>query len=47
MPPREEVIGIVALADAVRRDSERRDAAVALAEICHPSGVHCQSALFA
>lgn len=43
----EEVIGIVALADAVRRDPEKRDAAVALAEICHPRGVHCQSALFA
>ncbi len=43
----EEVVGIVTLADAVRRDSEKREVAGTLAKICEPSGLHCQSPLFA
>ncbi len=43
----EEVVGIVSLADAVRLDSEKREVAGALAQICEPSGLHCQSPVFA
>lgn len=43
----EEVIGIVTLADAARRDPEKREVTEALAEICEPSGIHRQSPIFA
>jgi CBS domain-containing protein len=42
-----EVIGIVALADAAKRDPDKREVAEALAEICEPSGLHSQSPVFA
>ena len=44
---RERVIGIVALADAAQKDSDKREVAEALAEICEPSGLHCQAPVFA
>jgi CBS domain-containing protein len=44
---RERVIGIVALADAAQKDSDKREVAEALAQICEPSGLHCQAPVFA
>ena len=43
----EEVVGIVSLADAVRKDSEKIEVAEALAKICEPSGLHSQAPVFA
>lgn len=42
-----EVVGIVALADAAHRDPDKREVAEALAEISEPSGLHCQPPVFA
>lgn len=41
-----EVVGIVALADAAHRDPDKREVAEALAEISEPSGLHCQPPVF-
>ena len=42
-----DVVGIVALADAARRDPDKAEVTEALEEICEPSGLHCQPAVFA
>jgi CBS domain-containing protein len=44
---RGEVIGIVAIADLADKDPDKAEVAGALADICHPSGLHCQAPLFA
>lgn len=44
---RNKVIGIVALADAAKHDPYKKDVAEALADICEPSGLHCQAPVFA
>jgi CBS domain-containing protein len=44
---RNEVIGIVALADMAEKDPDKKEVAEALADICEPSGAHCQAPLFA
>lgn len=38
-----EVIGIVALADMAEKDPVKGEVTEALADICKPSGVHCQA----
>lgn len=44
---RGEVVGIIALADAAHRDTDKSEVAEALEEICEPSGLHCQAPIFA
>ena len=44
---RAEVVGIVALADAAQHDPKKGEVAEALADICQPSGLHCQAPVFA
>jgi CBS-domain-containing membrane protein len=44
---REEVVGIVALADLAARDPNKKEVAEALEDICEPSGLHCQARVFA
>jgi CBS domain-containing protein len=43
----QEVIGIVTVGDAARHAPDKKDVAEVLAEICEPSGAHCQSAVLA
>jgi CBS domain-containing protein len=42
-----DVIGIVALADMAEKDPIKDEVTDALADICEPSGLHCQAPLFA
>ena len=44
---REEVVGIVALADMAAHDPDKKEVAETLEDICEPSGLHCQAPLFA
>lgn len=44
---RKEMIGIVALADIAEHDPEKEEVTEALADICEPSGLHCQAPVFA
>lgn len=44
---RGQVVGIVALADAAQHNSDKKEVAETLAEICEPSGLHCQAPVFA
>jgi CBS domain-containing protein len=44
---RGEVVGIVALADMAAHDPDQKEVAEALADICEPSGLHCQAPVFA
>ena len=44
---RDEVVGIVALADAAQHAPDKKEVAEALADICEPSGLHCQAPVFA
>lgn len=43
----EELVGIVTLADAARRDPVKGEVTETLADICEPTGLHCQSSVFA
>lgn len=40
---REQVVGIVALADLAAHDPDKKEVAATLNDICEPSGLHCQS----
>lgn len=44
---RKEVIGMVAIADLAGKGPDKKAVAQALADICEPSGLHCQVSLFA
>lgn len=44
---REQVVGIVALADLAENDPDKKEVTEALADICEPSGLHCQAPVFA
>jgi CBS domain-containing protein len=44
---RKEMVGIVALADLAEHDPEKQEVTEALADICEPSGLHCQAPVFA
>lgn len=44
---RNRVVGIVALADLADHDPDKREVTEALADICEPSGMHCQAPVFA
>lgn len=44
---REQVVGIVALADLAAHDPDKKEVAETLDDICEPSGLHCQSPVFA
>lgn len=44
---RDEVVGIVALADAAEHDPDKKEVVETLADICEPSGLHCQAPVFA
>jgi len=44
---RKEMVGIVALADLAEHDPEKKEVTEALADICEPSGLHCQAPVFA
>lgn len=44
---REEVVGIVALADLAEHDPDKKKVTEALTDICEPSGLHCQAPVFA
>jgi CBS-domain-containing membrane protein len=41
---RNELVGIVALADLAERDPDKKEVTETLADICEPSGMHCQTA---
>lgn len=41
---RNELVGIVALADLAERDPDKKEVIETLADICEPSGMHCQTA---
>ena len=43
----EQVVGIVALADLAAHDPDKKEVAETLDDICEPSGLHCQSPVFA
>lgn len=43
----DEVIGIVSLTDAAKRDPIKEEVTETLADICEPSGLHCQAPVFA
>lgn len=43
----DDLIGVVALADAAERDFDKREVAEALKEICEPTQIHNQSREFA
>lgn len=43
---RGSVVGIVALADAAQHDADKEEVAQTLADICEPSGLHCQAPVF-
>ncbi|WP_309660916.1 CBS domain-containing protein [Sphingomonas sp.] len=44
---RDEVVGMVALADLAKHDPDKKEVTEALADICEPSGLHCQAPVFA
>lgn len=44
---RNRVVGIVALADLADHDPDKKEVTETLADICEPSGMHCQAPLFA
>lgn len=44
---RDEVIGIVGLADIANRDPEPSEVTATFAEICQSTGLHCQAPVFA
>lgn len=44
---RSRVVGIVALADLADHNPDKREVTETLADICEPSGMHCQAPLFA
>lgn len=44
---RDRVVGIVALADLADHDPDKKEVTQTLADICEPSGIHCQAPLFA
>lgn len=44
---RNRVVGIIALADLAERDPNKREVTETLADICEPSGMHCQVPAFA
>lgn len=44
---REQVVGIVALADMAEHDPDKKEVTETLADICEPSGLHCQAPVFA
>ena len=44
---REQVVGIVALADMAEHGPNKKEVTEALADICVPSGLHCQAPAFA
>ena len=44
---RSRLVGIVALADLADHDPDKKEVTEALADICEPSGMHCQAPLFA
>jgi CBS domain-containing protein len=41
------VVGIVALADLADHDPDKKEVTETLADICEPSGMHCQAPVFA
>lgn len=43
---RDQVVGIVALADMAEHDPDKEEVGELLADICEPSGLHCQPPLF-
>ena len=43
----QEMVGIVTVGDAARQAPDKKDVAETLADICEPSGAHCQPAAFA
>jgi CBS domain-containing protein len=44
---RNRVVGIIALADLADHDPNKKEVTETLADICEPSGMHCQAPLFA
>lgn len=44
---RDQVVGVIGLADAARRDPDTDEVTIALADICDATGLHCQTAAFA
>ena len=44
---RNRVVGIVALADLAEHDPRKSEVTETLADICEPSGMHCQAPVFA
>jgi CBS domain-containing protein len=44
---RSRLVGIVALADLADHNPDKREVTETLADICEPSGMHCQAPLFA
>lgn len=44
---RKQVVGIIALADLAEHDPDKKEVTEALADICEPSGLHCQPPVFA
>ena len=44
---REHIVGIVVLADLAERDPNKKEVGETLADICEPSGQHCQAPAFA
>ena len=43
----DQVVGMIALADMAGHDPDKKEVANTLADICEPSGLHCQAPLFA
>lgn len=43
---RNRVVGIVTLADLADHDPDKKEVTEALADICEPSGIHCQAPMF-
>jgi CBS-domain-containing membrane protein len=43
----QEVVGIIGLSDAAKFEPLKRDVAATLVDVCEPSGMHCQTAVFA
>lgn len=44
---RNRVVGIVTLADLADRDPDKKEVTETLADICEPSGLHCQAPVLA
>lgn len=44
---RNRLVGIVALSDLADHDPDKKEVTETLADICEPSGTHCQAPLFA